>query len=33
MSLVRIGMRQKDYDIVGDDYEDDDDDDDDDQAQ
>ena len=32
MSLVRIGMRQKDYDIVGDDYEDDDDDDDD-QAQ
>ena len=28
MSLVRIGMRQKDYDIVGDDYEDDDDDDD-----
>ena len=27
MSLVRIGMRQKDYDIVGDDYEDDDDDD------
>ena len=27
MSLFRIGMRQKDYDIVGDDYEDDDDDD------